>query len=403
MVEKEKGDKNRTILGVAIPVFLMGLVSLFTDISSESIQSFFSLYVLSIGGTTLILGIILGFTSALSNVLKGFSGWMSDKINRRKPFVIAGYTLSNISKPLMAFSISWEPVLGLKTVDRFGKGLRTSPRDTLISYYAVEKGKAFGLHRAMDTLGAVIGTILATILLLLSWSFNQIIFFTILPGGIAIFLIFFVKDVDPNKLTEEMIYQTTDPKKDKIDKKFIKLVVILGIIEFASINLGFLQIRSFDYVQDAFFLPILYLISSLVYMIFSPILGSLSDKLGRKPIIIPGLLLLLIISIVLAFPTESTIVSLIVIIIIWIMYGFYLASVDPISRAYIADLVGKNKRGRAYGYYYLSVGLVSLVESILFGILYDYFSYTVAFVYSFIVLFICVIVFNKTDFSKLSK
>ncbi len=401
MVENEKYDKKRTVFGVSMPIILMGFVSLFTDISSESISSFFSLYIVSLGGTATILGFILGFTDALSNILKGFSGWMSDKINKRKPFVILGYSLSNISKPLMAFSTSWEPVFGLKSADRFGKGLRTAPRDTLISYHAVERGKAFGLHRALDTLGAVIGTLLATILLLFSWSFNQIILFTIIPGSIAVLLLFFVKDVDPNKLTDDIIYKTKDPKVDKIGKNLVKLVIVLGIIEFASINIGFLQLRSYDYVQDLFFIPVLYLISSVVYMLLSPVFGTLSDKVGRKPIIIFGLSLLLIASIVLAIPIKNSSFSFVIIIIIWILYGLNMASVDPIARAYVADLVGKNKRGRAYGYYYFSVGVLTLVETTLFGILYDSFSYTIAFSFSFVVLFVCIIIFATTDFSKI--
>lgn len=396
-----KGKK--LILGISVQVFIMGLVSLFTDISSEMIQSFFPLFIISIGGTAFAFGIIVGISEALSNILKGVSGWMSDKINKRKPFVVAGYSISNLSKPLMAFSPSWEGVLGLKSIDRAGKGLRSSARDTLISYYAVEKGKAFGLHRAMDTLGAVIGSLLAFFLLYLAWSYQQIIIFSIVPGICAIILILFVKEVDPAKVTDSMIYRTEDPKVDKIDKNFIKLIIILGVIEFASINIGFLQLRSFDFILAEFFIPILYLTSNIFYMIFSPITGSLSDKIGRKPVILIGLSILLLVSIILAFPIGTTTFSLILIIIIWILHGFYMASVDPISRAYIADLVGKNKRGRAYGYYYLSVGLISFAESILFGFIYYSYSYTIAFIFSSIMLLICMLIFAVTDFSRITK
>jgi len=399
--DNKSKKKPRLILGVTIPVFMLGLVSLFTDISSESIQSFFPLFIISIGGSAFAIGIISGITEAISNILKGLSGWMSDKFNRRKPFVVAGYTVSNLSKPLMAFSPSWEIVLGLKSIDRAGKGLRTSARDTLISYYAIEKGKSFGVHRAMDTSGAVLGAVLAFILLYFAWTYQQIILFSIVPGIFAIILILFIKDVDPTKHTELMKFQSEVPKVDRIDKNFIKLIIILGVIEFASINISFLQLRSIDYLFADFFIPVLYLISNIVYMVLSPFLGSLSDKIGRKPVIITGLSILLVLSIILAVPVDINFFSLILIIIVWIMFGFYMASVDPISRAYIADLVGKNKRGRAYGYYYLSVGLISLGESLIFGFIYNYFSYTVAFIYVSILLSICIVIFAVTDFSKI--
>ena len=402
MTNKEKSQK-KLILGVSIPIFIMGLVSLFTDISSESIQSFFPLFIISIGGSAFAIGIIAGITEAISNILKGISGWMSDKINRRKPFVVAGYTVSNLSKPLMAFSPSWPIALGLKTIDRAGKGLRTSARDTLISYYAINKGKSFGVHRALDTLGAVIGAVLAFILLYFAWTYQQIILFSIVPGICAIILILFIKDVDPRNLTDIIKSQTKEPKVDRIDRNFIKLIIILGVIEFASINISFLQLRSIDYLFADFLIPILYLISNVVYMALSPFLGSLSDKIGRKPVIITGLSILLILSVILAVPVDVNILSLIIIIVVWIMFGFYMASVDPISRAYIADLVGKNKRGRAYGYYYLSVGLISLGESVIFGFIYNTFSYTVAFIYVSILLFICIFIFAFTDFSKIIK
>ena len=397
--------KKRLIFGVSIPVFLMGLVSLFTDISSESIQSILPLFILDIGGSVLALGIISGLTNAIANILKGITGWMSDKINKRKPFIVAGYSLSNLSKPLIGLSPSWEMVLGLKTTDRIGKGLRTSSRDALISYYAEKKGGAFGLHRAMDTLGAVFGSLLAFILLYFAWTYSQIIFFSIIPGLIAIALILPVKDISSRELIKKSGMKSKKERMEKIDKNFIKLIVILGVIEFASLDVVFLILRAADYVPvDLIFLiPIFYLILNLVYTIFSPINGSLSDKIGRKPVIVVGLSILLISCIILAFPIQVSPFSIVLIIIIYIMHGFYLASVDPISRAYIADLAGKEKRGRAYGYYYFSVGFISMVEALVFGFIYSAFSYTWAFIYISILLAVCIVIFTITDFSRIVK
>ena len=401
--DKKKDQNKKMVFGVSVPVLIMGLVSLFTDISSEMIQSILPLFILSIGGTILILGIISGTTTALSNILKGFTGWLSDKINKRKPFVVAGYTISNLAKPFIGFSPTWEFVLGFKAIDRFGKGLRTSSRDTLISYYAVERGKAFGLHRAMDTTGAVVGSLITFLLLYWAWSYSEIIFFSLFPGIAAIILILTIKDVDPTKLDETKLRFYGHPKVDKIDKNFIKLIIILGVIEFASLDIAFLIIRSTDYIpnESVFLIPLFYLLTNIVYVIFSPLNGSISDKIGRKPVIVLGLSVLLISCVILAFPTDISLNSLIVIVLVYFMFGFYLASVDPISRAYIADLAGKNKRGRAYGYYYLSVGLISLVESIIFALIYEFYSFTWAFIYISIMLFICIVIFVMTDFSKI--
>jgi MFS family permease len=372
--------RRRMIFGVSIPVFLMGLVSLFTDISSESIQSILPLFIFEIGGR-------------------------SDKINKRKPFILAGYSLSNLSKPFIGLSPSWEMVLGLKATDRVGKGLRTSSRDALISFYATKKGKAFGMHRAMDTLGAVFGSLLAFLLLFYAWSYSQIIFFSIIPGIIAIALLIPVKDVSPEELDKKLKKKLRKKTSEKIDRNFIKLIVILGVIEFASLDVVFLIARATDYIPSnlIYLIPIFYLIMNVVYTIFSPINGSLSDKIGRKPMIVIGLSILLISCVILAFPIEVSLFSIILIIVIYIMHGFYLASVDPISRAYIADLAGEEKRGRAYGYYYFSVGFISMVEALVFGYIYSVFSYTWAFIYISILLAVCIVIFTITDFSKIIK
>ncbi|TET04577.1 MAG: MFS transporter, partial [Promethearchaeota archaeon] len=238
-----------------------------------------------------------------------------------------------------------------------------------------------------------------------AWTYSQIIFFSIIPGLIAIALILPVKDISSRELVKKSEKKSKKEKMEKIDKNFIKLIVVLGVIEFASLDVVFLILRAADYipVDLIFLIPLFYLILNLVYTIFSPINGSLSDKVGRKPIIVVGLLILLVSCVILAFPIQVSPFSLVLIIIIYIMHGFYLASVDPISRAYIADLAGKEKRGRAYGYYYFSVGFISMVEALVFGYIYSVFSYTWAFIYISILLAVCIVIFTITDFSKIIK
>jgi len=214
-----------------------------------------------------------------------------------------------------------------------------------------------------------------------------------------------VKDVTPEELNKKLEKKSQKEKMEKIDRNFIKLIVILGVIEFASLDVVFLILRAKDYIPPdlIYLIPVFYLILNLVYTIFSPINGSLSDKFGRKPIIIIGLSILLVSCVILAFPVEVSLFSVVLIIVIYVMHGFYLASVDPISRAYIADLAGKEKRGRAYGYYYFSVGFISMAEALVFGFLYGAFNFTWAFIYISVLLAFCIVIFAITDFSKILK
>lgn len=404
MTEKNNNhQKEKIIFGVSAPVFVLGLVSLFTDISSEMITSILPLFIFSVGGNMLILGLIQGITEATSNILKGFSGWWSDKIRKKKPFIVAGYSLSNLTKPLMGFSSTWEPILGLKFVERIGKGLRTSPRDALISFYGEkDKGKAFGIHRAMDTAGAVIGSLLTSIFLFIALSYNQIILLSIIPGFIAIILVLTIKELKDQTIPIGK-EQLKIRQVEKIDKSFLKFIIILGVMEFASLDVAFLIIRGSELipVDFVFLIPIFYLLFNIVYVIFSPVAGKLSDKIGRKKVIVIGLTLLVSVCIVSAFPIQVSIFSILLVAILFGIYGLYRGFVDPVARAYVGDLTGKDKRGRGYGYYYLSIGLISLPESLLFGMIYEIYGYFWAFTYITLLLIICIIIFIKTDFSKI--
>ncbi|MHA1784311.1 MAG: MFS transporter, partial [Candidatus Helarchaeota archaeon] len=210
----------RTIFSVNINIFLLGLTSLFTDWSSDMIGAILPLFIISIGGNVLIIGLIEGISNATSNILKGLSGVIADTKRfetNRKSIVIAGYSISNFSKPFIGIFPNWLVTLGLKFTDRIGKGIRTSPRDAIIADCTDKKvrGKSFGLHRALDTTGAILGPLTASILLFIGLSYNMIIILSIIPGVIAILVLLFVKET--KKLITDQKIMTQKPTK-----KFLK-------------------------------------------------------------------------------------------------------------------------------------------------------------------------------------
>lgn len=384
----------RTVLGVNLNIFLLGLTSLFTDWSSEMIGAILPLFILSIGGNIIVIGLIEGISNATSNILKGVSGILADtrKLEtNRKGIVAAGYSISNLSKPLIGLFPNWLVTLGLKFTDRIGKGVRTSPRDAMIADYEDKnRGKSFGIHRALDTIGAIFGPLTASILLFLGLTYNIIIIVSIIPGVIAISILLFVKE------TKKLVKDQKEAGQ-KPTKKFLKMMIVLGVIEFASIDLAFIIVRASDFVLPAF-IPLMIVATNILYVIFAIVAGDLSDKIGRKKMIVAGLIILLSISIMLIFNYPINFFSIMLITIIFIMFGIYMGVVDPVSRAYVADLSGKKKKGTAYGIYYLFIGLISMPESILFGFFYETFSYTFAFTFSSILLVICIIIFLFQDF-----
>ena len=386
----------RSILGININIFLLGLTSLFTDWSSEMIGAILPLFILTIGGNAVIIGLIEGISNATSNILKGFSGILADtkKLEtNRKGMVIAGYSISNFAKPLIGLFPNWLFTLGLKFTDRMGKGVRTSPRDAMIADYEEKKrGKSFGIHRALDTMGAIFGPLTASILLFIGFTYNIIIIISIIPGTIAICILLFVKE------TKKFI-RDQDERSQKPTRKFLRMMFILGVIEFASIDLAFIIVRAADFVLPAF-IPLLIVATNILYVIFALIAGNLSDKIGRKKLIVIGLLILLLVSISLIFNYPVNIFSIIIIILIFLLFGIYMGIVDPVARAYVADISGKKKKGTAYGIYYLFIGIISMPESILFGFFYEAFSFTFAFTFSSILLIISILIFILTDFEK---
>ncbi len=360
MAEDSRNPSPKLVLGVTMPVFLLGLTSFFTDASSEMINAIFPQFVeVVLGGTLVTLGLILGITDAMANLVKGLSGWLSDRLGKRKGLVIAGYGLSNlVAKPLIGIQSNWLPVLLLKGADRLGKGIRTAPRDAMIGYYAgANSGRAFGLHRSMDTLGAVVGPLLAALLLVTTAPFlltineqlSFIIIFSLIPGILAFLMTLVVKDVkQPPDAQVPRASETRQPAKkpEVISKRFVRTVAVLASIEFASLNQGFLIARAGDFF-DLLWVTLLFAGFNVVYATVSIKGGKLSDKIGRKKLIIGGLLALLVSNVLLAIPwAPSSVESFIIIPGIFGIYGLYSGLVDPTSRAMVSDLSEK-KKGKA--------------------------------------------------------
>jgi MFS family permease len=411
--------REKLIFGISINVLLMGFVSLFTDVSSEMITAILPQFLLALGANVLMVTFVTGVTTAVANIIKGISGWLAEKLNRRKAFVVAGYALSNIVKPFIGAQTNWVGVLALKVTDRVGKGIRTSPRDTLISHYATivqeqvgdsetHSGRNFGIHRSMDTMGAVIGPFLAFGLVYYFMNvsnvgeflaYSQTIWWSIVPGIIAIVFILFVKEIKVDLRGQKKAGR----RVDKWPRELTKLIATLAIMEFASIDVAFLIVRATQLFPEQYqaLIVIVYAIFNVVYALLAPFIGRLEDKFSKQRIIVVGLSILLGISVLVALPYVQGDLAMWVMIIAFLLFGLYMAIVDTGSRAFVSDVTGKDKKGRAYSLYYLLVGIVSIPESILFGYLYDTYGATVAFLVEGSILLVCIIIFARANFDSL--
>jgi MFS family permease len=329
-----------------------------------------------LGVPVAIVGLIEGIAESASSLLKLLSGWFSDKFGKKKPLVIAGYSLSAFTKPLLAVASNWTHVLGVRFFDRVGKGIRTSPRDSLIAASVKEKkrGGGFGLHRALDTLGAIVGTLISFYILqrfLTSVHTFRIIFFiSLVPGLIALLiLIFKVKEVKTKtKKIEVGLNHST------LLKRFLFVITLFNL---ANFSYAFFILRAKDIGMVIALIPLVYLLYNLVYALFSIPAGKLSDKIGRKNVLSAGLLLFGLTSLGFAFFANTATIWL-----LFALYGLFMAATDGVSRAYVSDLSPAGKRGSALGLYHMIVGITVLPANLIGGFLWDKISVQAPFIFA---------------------
>ena len=378
-MERIVPEKKERFLGISKTVIMLGFVSLLTDISSESIYPLIPLFLTGVlHAPVSAIGLIEGIAESVASIVRIFSGWFSDKIGNRKWLTIAGYTLSTLSKPLLSISSSWHQVLGVRFMDRLGKGVRAAPRDALIADVTPpeKRGISFGFHSAMDTTGAVLGPLIAFWLLKsVELSFRQIFLLAAIPGAIGVLLlIFFVKE--KRKTAEERKAVLPTIKLKSFDKHFRMFLLITAVFSIGNSSDAFLILKAKQNgISTASILLVIVLFNSIQALLATPA-GAVSDRLGRKNVILLGFLVFAMVY--LGFGMTS---SPMITVILFAFYGVYSALTYGVQKAFASDLIAANLRGTGLGAYNMVSGLALLPASLIAGLLWDKINPSAPFIY----------------------
>jgi len=390
---------KKILTGISLNLILLSIVSFLTDISSEMILPILPFYIVSLGGAGVAVGLIGGLSDSVASILKVISGFWSDRIGKRKPFVFWGYFSSALAKLFFPFARSWPVLLVLRPIERIGKGLRDAPRDALIasSTSADIRGKVFGFHRAADTLGAVFGAGLAFLLYgFLKLEFRPILLISALLAFLALLPLFFVseKKNPPPPSTKYSSFSSFRDSLTELPEDFKHYLTIATIFAFANFTYMFFILRAKNFFIQVFtprlsiIIPVLlYVWYNIFYSLFSLPAGVLSDRIGRKKMLISGYLVYALTC--LGFIVSN---SLGLFILFFALYGTSYALVEGNQRAYASDFVSEEKRGLALGAFHTVVSLAALPSGIVVGLLWNY-DPSLPFLYGSILSLVAVISF----------
>ena len=375
--------------GITRNIFLLGVVSLFTDLSSQMVFPLIPLYLTTVlGAGAYTVGIVEGAAESTASILKVVSGYWSDRIKRRKPFILLGYSLSSFTKPLFAFASIWGLVLFIRIIERIGKGLRTAPRDAIIAESSEEsvRGKAFGFNRAADGIGSILGAVIAFGLLNI-WDYEDIFLLAFVPGLLATFAVLFVKE--PTRQTQKASAQSSiQLSLQALPTNLRIFIIVSAIFALGHFGYAFLLLKALDIGLTDKNTILVYVLFYVIYAICAIPSGVLSDKIGRKPILMAGYTLFALISFGLIF-TSSTWTLL----LFFGIYGIFFALIDGAQRAFVVDLAPAHLKATALGTFHTAVGLVALPGGFIAGILWDEFNPEATFIYGFALAIISVTMF----------
>jgi MFS family permease len=372
--------KNFTIKkyfsGLTKNTFLLAASSLFADISTEMLYPIVPIYLTqTLKASGSIIGIIEGVAQATQNVVQGFSGWLSDKLQKRKPIALIGYTLAAISKPLIGFAGSWQVVLEARFLDRFGTGIRSAPRDALVAASADDKnrGKAFGLEGFGDNLGAFLGPLLA-VLLLFFFAFNirSIFYFAFIPAVLAAVMILFVKE----KTTLKNTHKKINIRISQFPANYWKYIGVTVLFGLGNSSNAFLILQTKSLGVSLMGTILIYSVFNLIAALTSYPSGSLSDTFGRKKILLLCFLVFFI-----TYLGFSISANVFIVAGLFILYGVYQGVFRSVGKAFASDFVPQTLRGSSIGWYSTAVGLSGLIASIVAGELWDKVGHPAVFLY----------------------
>jgi len=348
-------------------VWLLSLVSLFTDIASEMLYPVIPVYLSGLGYSALLIGVLEGFAEAIAGLSKGYFGKLSDTVGKRLPFVRLGYSLSAISKPMMGLSTFPLWIFSARAIDRIGKGVRTGARDALLSDEATPetKGKVFGFHRGVDTFGAVLGPVAALIYLyFFPQDYRTLFFIAFLPGAISIAFTFFIKEKAHTPSGEKATVRFLDFTKYWKSSPGLYKQLVSGLLLFALFNSSdmflILRVKAAGFSDTAAIGA--YIFYNLVYAVFSYPLGQLGDKIGLKKVFLIGLVVFAVVYFGMAFSS-----SVLAFFILFFVYGIYTAATDGVSKAWISNVADRKDTATAIGTYTAFQSICTLAASSLAG------------------------------------
>jgi len=401
-MDEERLKKGTRCFGLSRNVITMGVVSFFNDLSSDMVFPFIPLFLTSVlGAGAVSVGLIEGVADATASILKIFSGRFSDAVRRRKPFVVFGYSLSAVTKPLLALALAPWHVLAVRFFDRAGKGVREAPRDALLSLSSTRAqiGRAFGFHRAADTLGAAAGPLVAFLVLpLIDNNLRTLFLLSFAASVIAVVILqIFVKEVVQAPGIKSGAGATasfegaTGGWRSGWRGLSIPFFIFLGAATLFSLGRAseaFLLLRAQDIGVALAFLPIIYFVYNITYAVFSTPAGMLSDRIVHRNTFRIGMLIFS--GTYFLFARVSSVSA------VWALfavYGFYGAFTEGVGRAIVADLVEERLRATAYGVYHAFTGVALLPAGVVFGVLWDRFGAEASFSYGAILGSLALIVF----------
>lgn len=365
MKPKQKEKKTGRILGLERNIFFVGLTSFFTDTSAKMVYSVMPLFLMSLGATKTTISLIEGIAESTASLLKALSGFWSDKIGKNKPFMIIGYGLTAIMTPLYAIVRFPIQVLYFRFIERVGKGVRTAPRDSLISSSVENKeaGKSFGFHKAMDNSGAILGPLIAFVLLyFFPLNYHNIFIIASIPAVIGVLsIILFVKE---NSIKSKSGKPKVSLKL--LPKKFYFFLAIVFVFALGNSTDALLLVKTSETGIKDSYIPFIYMIFNVVSVIFAIPVGKMSDKRGREKFIIAGFLIYSLVYFMFGKYNDIRIY-----IMLFVLYGLYSTLTDGSQKAMISDITGKELKGTAYGIYHAVLGIALLPASLIAGLLYD--------------------------------